>query len=905
MTKLGVKVVKDFSGKKQRLKPFEDMFQLAAFYLIVEQGSPRGATILKHPKKESYRIVFGFECGGISPLQSEEQFATCLYQLENGLKDIPKGEYLTVHYGSFANDLERQQELANLKDLEPELQLLVSSERQRTASLTAQGIRKQSFLRFYVTYSVKEGEEDTDDWIEKSLQSIENYWLMFTGQYSQHQQQKLEQILKAAYLQGYQRWQQILSQQLNLGIRPLTDEEEWANLWSRFNQTTPRKIPARIIYDGQKFTEEINSEVHFVSQLMESDSSVPIAGRKTVQVNNQHIGVLLFADKPDGWADEGDQLRFLWEAISKDEVYDTEIFCQLQPGNSRLMREKLRSLTKQSNVAAALASEKNDVDVGAQLKAQKTIEAQAALIEGDIPLNLAIVVLIHRPNERELDLACSSLIASFSRQGWLVREKEYAWRVWCETFPQMTFDKLLSKPFKRRQTYTTSEAPGLLPLCKTPIIHSRGLEFISQEGGNPVYLDLFNHLRHVGLFATNRGGKTLMAVKILENGLAHKIPSTVLEFPKDDGTGAFSDFCAYLEPYCSYLDTGASDIGCNALEPPDLRGFDPKIQQERLGSYEEYLLELLFLLVFAGKEQFSTEIDPERVRTLLILIVSQFYSDLQIINRFAQGFRNGLGTPAWESMPILDDLFGFCSPERLELIDADGATIKALKYIKLRLRGWIETKVGRILNRPTTFATEKLMQVVAVRGLGNGIDAAIIGMVFNLFAARRSLSFSDSLIFADEAPILFEWDSLAKVIGKHFASSAKTGVRVILSAQEPASIGKSAGGDKIFANMTTKIIGKLTSGAIRAYSQWLGYPPGLLKNNEGFKVNKRDRYSQWLLDDEGCYVPVRFYPSDLLLALAANNEREANLRKRYFQQSTDKITGLVDFSKAYLQQESA
>ncbi|MEA5512393.1 hypothetical protein VB715_21725 [Crocosphaera sp. UHCC 0190] len=856
----------------------------------------------KKPKKESYRIVFGFECGGISPLQSEEEFANTLYRLENGLKDLPKGETLTVHFGTFANDVQRQQELRNLKGLEPELALVIGSERKRTQELTKEGIRKQSFLRLYATYTIEDGEEKASDWIEKSLQSFEGYWLMFTGQYKEHQKQKIELILKTAYREGYQRWYEILSQQLKLGIRPISDSEEWSNLWSRFNETAPRKIPYRIIYDGKNFTEDVNSNVHFISQLMESESSVPNGKRKTVEVNNKQIGVLLFADKPDGWADEGDQLRYLWEVVSKDRCYDTEIFCQLQRGNERLMREKLRSLTKQSHVAAALASEKNDVDVGAQLKAQKTIEAQASLIEGNIPLHTATVVLIHRRNTQDLDNACSNFIASFARQGWLVRETEYAWRVWCETFPQMTWDKLLSKPFKRLQTYQTNEVPGMMPLCKTPIIDDRGIEFISQEGGNPVYIDLYHKLRHVGVFGTTRSGKSLTLAQILAQALAHNIPATVLEFPKDDGTGTFSDFCGYLSHYCSYFDIGSSLQGCNILEPPNLRGLDPKIQEERLASYQEYLLEVLFFLVFAGKEQYSTEIDPERVRTLLILIIRQFYQDLQITNRFAIACIKGLGTTAWQSMPVLEDLLQFCSPERLELIDADESTIKALKYIKLRMMGWKETKVGKILSRPTSFATEKMMQVVALRGLGNNLDAAVIGMVFNLFAARRSLGFEKSIIFADEAPILFEYDSLARMMGQHFAAGAKSGIRVVLNAQEPGSIGKSVAGEKIFANMSTRIIGKVQPGAIEAYEHWMGYPPGLLQPNTGYGVNKQGRYSQWLLDDDGCYVPVRFYPSDILLSLAANNSEEAALRQRYLKQSNDKVKGLLDFSQVYLKQ---
>ncbi|MGB5596624.1 MAG: hypothetical protein WBM62_21675 [Crocosphaera sp.] len=904
MSKIGVKTIKTLEGKKQRMKPFEDMFQLAAFLRIQDKGSVIGATILKKPKKDSYRIVFGFECGGISPLQSEEEFASCLNHLETGLKDLPKGETLTIHYGNFTNDYQRQQELSQLTNLEPELALLIASERKRIQELTKEGVRKVSFLRLYVTFTVADGEDKSADWIEKLLNTFETNWLTFTGQYKEYQQRKIEQILRTAYQEGYQRWYELLSEQIKLGVRPISDEEEWANLWSRFNDTTPRKIPYRIIYDGEKFTEQLNSKINFISHLMQSESSIPKGFERTVTIKNKETGVLLFAEKPDGWQNEGDQLRYLWDVLSKERTYDTEVFCQLQRGNDRLMREKLRSLTKQSNVAAALASDKNDVDVGAQLKAEQTIEAQASLLRGNVPLHTAVVVLIHRKDRRELDNACSNFIASFASLGWVVRETEYAWRVWCETFPQLTFDKLLSKPFKRLQTYQTNEAPGIIPLCKTPIIDNKGIEFISHEGGNPIYVDLYQKHRHVGVFGTTRSGKSLMLAQILATGLAHNIPATVLEFPKEDGTGTFSDLCGYLSHYCSYFDIGSNEQGCNALEPPNLQGVPSHLQKERLAAYQEYLLELLFFLVFGGKEQYSSEIDPERVRTLLVLVIRQFYHNLQIINRFALAYQRGQGTTAWNSIPVLQDLWQFCSPERLELVDADESTIKALKYIKLKLIGWKESKIGQILSRPTSFATDKLMQVVALRGLGNNLDAAVMGMVFNLFAVRRSLGFEKSIIFADEAPILFEFDSLARVMGQHFAAGAKSGIRVVLNAQEPASIGKSIAADKIFANMSTRIIGKVQPGALPAYEQWMGYPMGLLGGNTSYGINKKGRYSRWMLDDDNSCAPVRFYPSDLLLSLAANNAEEAALRAKFLEQSDDKIRGLVDFSNLYLRQTS-
>ncbi|EHJ09859.1 hypothetical protein CWATWH0003_5375t1, partial [Crocosphaera watsonii WH 0003] len=165
---------------------------------------------------------------------------------------------------------------------------------------------------------MEEGQEKKADLAEKALSAIEGYWLMFTGQYGEHQKQKVETILKLAYIDGYQRAEELFSDQLKLGIRAKSSEEIRDDLWKRFNDTPPRQIPYRILFDGKNFTEEVNSDIDFMSYLMESESSVPVAKKKSVYVNNRHTGVLYLADKPDGWMDEGDQLRSLWEVLAKD-----------------------------------------------------------------------------------------------------------------------------------------------------------------------------------------------------------------------------------------------------------------------------------------------------------------------------------------------------------------------------------------------------------------------------------------------------------------------------------------------------------------------------------------------------------------------------------------------------------
>lgn len=103
--------------------------------------------------------------------------------IEAGLKDIPNGEKMTLHLGSFINDKQRQQELANLAKKSPskDIKYLLMAERARTKELNNAGIRKPKFLRIYVTYTVEPNASEADDLIEKLLARSEAWWLKFKG----------------------------------------------------------------------------------------------------------------------------------------------------------------------------------------------------------------------------------------------------------------------------------------------------------------------------------------------------------------------------------------------------------------------------------------------------------------------------------------------------------------------------------------------------------------------------------------------------------------------------------------------------------------------------------------------------------------------------------------------------
>jgi hypothetical protein len=903
MVKLGNKKVIAPNSKMRSLKPFEDNFHLKAFLQYVDERRSVGATLLKKHKGESYRVVGGFKCRGVSPILLDEELFNVLAGLE-ALKDLPSRELLTLHFGIFVDDRARQGELRGLMEKvgSPELRLLLGGSRKRVKELNDSGLRQVNFLNLYVTYTVESGTEQSADLFEKTLAHLEKSWYQAIGSYEEIAQLGIQEILLDAYRQGICRWERLLTNQMGLVVEPMTIEELWAEQWRRFNQSPPRRLPQRVVVDVVKgeFDEPQLSTVEPLSYLLYD--GVPQARLAWVKVKQQYTGVMLAADKPDAWDDEEAQLRYLWEVLSKETVYDTEVICQIQRGNSRLLKDKLQSLTKQAQSSVQLAAERNEVDVGASLAAEKSLEAQVVLYEQQEPLHLAIVALIHRPTRRGLDRACADFQSYFRRDGWVVREREYAHRIWIETFAALNWDKLLTKPFNRRITFVSSEAPGMMPLMCNRSLEQRGFELIAEEGGTPLFLNLYERHFHTGIFAATGAGKSTLVCDLLMQALPRGIPITVLEFPRADGTGSFDGLCDYLPDYCAYSDIGDGSKGWNLFEPPNLKGLPRKMQQERFSDFKEYLLEILLIMLIGVKEKRGLAFNEDTVRSILLLSLEAFYEDVEIVERFAGAFQQGFGSPEWQQMPTLEDFIPFCSLERLRLSAATDETLRVLDLIKLKFRYWRESRLGQLLSKPTTFPTDAQMLVVALRNLNSEVDAAVMSLLSYLGALRRSLAFPVSIFFIDEMPILVEYDSLAHLIGRLFANGRKSGIRVIFCAQEIGSILSCAAADKIFANMRVKLIGRIESASIDDYVEFLKYPYWLISRNasETFGINAVERYSRWLYHDRGQLIPCRHYPGKELFALVANNAEEALVRRKFWEKNQrDRVRALYELANQF------
>lgn len=907
--------IQSIEGKKL-LRLVEDSFQLQFPIQFELRGRQAGALVLGRGKNlDSLRFVFGFDCKGIHSNLKPEQQDVVFDALENGLKDLPQKELLTVHFGSFRSDQDRQSYLDGLIETAPtdRLKFLLYGQKKRVQQLKQQGMRKPKFLRLYVTYTIEPEAVGANQPIEKALKKFHGIWSQFTGMAEDVESQRLDEVFTRAFTDGYQRWHQLIANKLNLDIQPMQVEDLWDVTWKRFNPSKPTpQIPQLIKFTDSGIEEEIYSEVHATSALVGSQESCPVADKAWIHLDGKvkrdrivggtYIGVLPWTEKPAGWASKNDEMRYLWELLSRDLVYDTEVFCEISRANEAILKTNMQRLVKQSIVAADNANTKQSVDVAATLKVKKAVAAQEQLFEGSVPLHTATVLCIHRKDLDELDEACRYLQSCIRRPAEIDREIEYAWKIWLQTLP-IVWEPLLTTPFNRRITYLTEEAPAFMSLVRPRTNDRSGFELLSEEGGVPMHLDLFKQHRNLAVFGTTRSGKSVMISDILTQALSHKIPIVVLDFPTDTAS-TFRDYVSFLgKKTGAYFDIGKE---CNNLfEIPDLRSFPLSVQRERMKDYIAFL-ETALMTMILGATTSGDNADllmlRKTIRSLISLLLSQFFDDESIMKRYWAALDAGLGTPEWVNIPTLRDFLNFCSLDRIGEENTSGDTPRAMDWIRLQLKFWITSRVGKAISQPSSFRSDVPLLVFALRNLNEDDDAAILSLSAYAVAYRNTLKAPESIFFIDESPILFTFSAIAELVARLCANGAKAGVRVIISAQDPDTIAKSESASKVLQNLNTRLIGRIQPVAVPSFVRIFGYPIELIGRNatESFFPKREGIYSQWLLDDNGTMTYCRYYSSFLQLAAVVNNPHEQRARDAYIIAYPNWYEALTHFSEALI-----
>ncbi len=297
--KVGAKSLKNpGSGESRVINAFEDNFDLLTFVKYHHRNSEVGASLLKKHSSESYQVVFGFHCRGVAPFLSEEELLNVLGGIR-AFDDFPEKESLTIHFALLSEDQDRQNYFnQQIQQVPRDLGLLLGATAKRIHDLTDRGVRQVSRLKLYVTVTfnqgVQKGQGDIfDNWLIKA----ERIWFKAIGAEQEVQAQSREKILIDAY-QGFNRWFNLLANQVGLSVSPMSLEEVIFENWRRLNPNCEFSWPpissfAHVVcnMDAHTFTEHV-TQVHPLSRLIE-DQIPNVDGRDRIEI----IAVFICMDK--------------------------------------------------------------------------------------------------------------------------------------------------------------------------------------------------------------------------------------------------------------------------------------------------------------------------------------------------------------------------------------------------------------------------------------------------------------------------------------------------------------------------------------------------------------------------------------------------------------------------------
>ena len=903
------------NNRKQQFYPFENCLDLCCMVRLLKDNRDIGAYLLN--RGDLWQLVFGFELQGLHPELTREEVMAIAAQLEEAMKESAIGESLRFYFSCFANDSDRQQNLEQLinRTQVPLAIVLGRSEQKRIQQLTHEGTRRHWSLLIFCTYTINaSGQARWSDWISKLAQRMTNLLDTVRGGKHEQSQQFLNTLMNNGY-DAFLNWERLLNTKAGLEITPLKAESLWNWLWNHFNRSAPPPIPQLLIWQpaivGTELVEITQSERHSTTILIQGSQGQSACpehrqNRECVWLNRRVGGLLVMQDAVDGWINTRAQLAAIWKAMSQPYVRDTEVWVDIVPASRFLINDNLARTARQSRTASTRAlTQGQGRDIGAEVKAEESFEAQRKLYQGAIALHVAVVFIVWRNTTDELAQACELLAHSFGSAN-VVRSRHICWQLWLQTLP-ITLQRLLEfngilDTEDRRLTLDNETVAGVLPLTVPRDLDSQGVEFIT-AGGKPIYVDLFgNQTVHALLTGQSGSGKSVLLSQFIFRALLCNIPIVGISMPTAAGDSTFKTLVEALgSERGAYIDIRSTQD--NLLQPPDLRAFRGEEFESRLKSWREFVRQALNTIVMGKLHQPHL---AQRVDDLLLQTLDVFLEDADIVERYNQAFQGGWQSLEWQQMPTLHDFVRFVSKERLNLNSFEAIDAQAINQIRARLQAILVSPLGDAIGRPSNVSPEPLMKFFALTGLSNDFDSLVLSIVAHGACIRNALANPKSLFVGDELSTLLKKDGFANVVGELCATARKDGISILLSSQDPDTIATCSAGAMILQNLTYRITGRLTQTACASFQQHLGYPLEAIVRNasEAYLPRRSSLYSCWLIERSGRFWDSRYYPAEMLLATVASGEDERAARDRALAQfpntESGRIRGLATFTPSYI-----
>ncbi len=906
-------------GQQYRFMPFQNFQDLVCLISIEKDGYQVAGLLLN--RGSTFQIVFPFKTPGYHNNLERTEVSNYAVALEEGLKEVLPGERLIIHTQKFGNGVPREQELSAIADecdLLP-VAVLTRNEQKRVRELHDEGIRQcwNSTLFCTWTYDENAGATSNDltsqsiKWVTAKFKQALTW---FSGNARVYQERFYQQLFLQAFNQGFVNWETILNNKLGLAAQPLSSDELWHWLWYKFHSPTttvpakPQLFSLKETEQGFVLDESVANDRHIVTVLTEgieepacpehrsSQDTVWLPGRQ------QKCAVLTLTERPKTAMSQREQLRWFFEVLSQDYVRDTEAVVEISLANDRLIEDSLAKIAKQSRSAQKHAVLKGQGrDVGAEIKAEESFEAQKQLRKGARSFHTAVTFFVYRSNPKELDLACLKLSRSFGTAK-VKRERNIAWSLWLDSLP-ININRLLqnnSALEDRRHVFSNHTVWRFFPLTVTRDLDRQGVELIS-SGGKPIYVDLCHQQTSRALIlGTSGSGKTVLAWQFMLDHLRAGIPVIGMDISSGQGN-SFKTAIELLGDEGAYHDLRYHSN--NLMELPDLRRFNGEQREERMNQWLDSVRAAIVEIAM-GKVN-----DPrlaQRVEAIAAKTLNIFLSDPEIVERYNLALEKGWKSQAWQDMPVLKDWLKFCTKEQLNFSSFEAIDQTAINQIQVQVSALLESPLGKAIGRPSSFSPNPKIKFFALSGLDSEAEQNIIALTTQAACLRNALAYPRSLIVGDEVSVLFKKQGFANGFGNWCAVGRKSGISIILISQDLDAIQNCSARDQILQNINYRLIGRITSSGAKSLTHHLGYNPSLINQNstELFLPDKTRLCSKWLIEKDNRFWQAEYYPAAMTLAAVANSPSELEARDRVMANYPDNLRGqmlgLRDFSEQYV-----
>lgn len=810
----------------QSFMPFQKHSHLHTILQIKIGGHSFGCLLLYEQNKDQWSAIIPFKFEGLHPQLYTNEVQEHWNALSRGMSDLMPGEHIDMMIGCYSDDSERQRQLEDLANRCTLVanSVLLRNEQQRVRELTEAGMRQIWKQYFFCSWSdVRAGNQERD-LIGNAIRSIHRsykQWVRkFAGTEKVHLTNFYCNIGQRIYQTGYLRWRLLLETNSELAISPMDSGEIWEWLWSRFNQSEAPKIPHFVLVQetekGLEKEEPASGQKDLTSILIQGEkgqSSCPKhkESRDKIYVRKQACAVLVMEQEPDRWQNQRQHSQWVWERLSSPYVHDTEAWLSITKANEGIALDNLVKISKQSTTANRRAIEDGSLqNVPATRRQEESLDAQRRIHDGAKPLHCAPVSLVFRRDPVDLEEACALLGNSFGTAK-VIRERDIAWNIWLEAL-QINNLKLLQssnliKFAERRCNLDSESVMGLMPLtCPLPL-DAKGVEFLTEKGGKPIYIDLFgDEPRCALIIAARGGGKSVVGFRFAMDALAQEIPVTGIDM-SIGGDSTFKTAIKMLGDDGAYIEILSESL--NLIEPPDLSRLERKEQVKRLKQWQDSVAKAIVAIAM-GSINDDQQL-RERVESVTVRLLEVFFGDPEIIDRYNEALEHGWKSKQWQSIPTLHDLIRFCSKEKLGLISIEEVDRRAINQIYNQIENKLaDPNIGATIGKPSTVSPYPKIKFSALSGLSNDSNSYVMAITAQMACLRMGLSHPKSFFIGDELSTLLDKKGFSEVVGEFYATGRKGGQSILLIAQEIESICRCSAKSKILGNTHYFITGKIT-----------------------------------------------------------------------------------------------